>query len=89
MAETQDTAFKRELKQMILDETGKTEIDPDSISDTEALFGVDAPLALDSLDGLQIAVALKQRYGVEVTDSKVLRRVMVNIDTLADFLRSQ
>jgi len=89
MSETQDKAFKLELKTMILEETGKTEIDPDSISDTEALFGADAPLALDSLDGLQIAVALKQQYGVEINDSKVLRRVMSNIETLAEFLRSR
>lgn len=88
MATAVDDGFKLELKRMIVEETGKSEVDPAQITDDEALFGPEAPLELDSLDGLQISVALKQRYGVEINDSKVLRRVMRNIETLADYLHS-
>lgn len=88
MSTVQDSEFKLELKRMIVEETGRSEVDPASISDAEPLFGPEAPLELDSLDGLQISVALKQRYGVEVNDSKLLRRIMSNIDTLSEYLRS-
>jgi acyl carrier protein len=88
MAITADEGFKLELKRMIVEETGKSEVDPAQISDDEPLFGPDAPLELDSLDGLQVSVALKQRYGVEVNDSKLLRRIMRDIDTLADYLQA-
>lgn len=87
MRESSEQQFRLELKQMILDETGKTELTPEDIRDDEPLFGPDASLALDSLDGLQVSVALKQRYGVEITDSKRLRRIMSSIDSLADYLR--
>lgn len=83
---SQDSDLKMELKQMIVDETGKLDVMPEDISDSEALFGPDAPLALDSLDGLQISVALKQRYGIEITDSKRLRRIMTSVDSLAEFI---
>ncbi|MDQ2070000.1 phosphopantetheine-binding protein [Natronospira bacteriovora] len=84
-----DEQLKLELKRMILEETGKDDLSPEDISDDEALFGPDAPLALDSLDGLQISVALKQRYGVEINDSKRLRRIMADINSLTDFLRTR
>ncbi len=83
---SQDSDLKLELKKMIVDETGKLDVMPEDISDSEALFGPDAPLALDSLDGLQISVALKQRYGIEITDSKRLRRIMTSVDSLAEFI---
>jgi acyl carrier protein len=85
---SQDSDLKMELKQMIVDETGKLDVMPEDISDSEALFGPDAPLALDSLDGLQISVALKQRYGIEITDSKRLRRIMTSVDSLAEFINT-
>jgi acyl carrier protein len=85
---SQDSDLKLELKKMIVDETGKLDVMPEDISDSEVLFGPDAPLALDSLDGLQISVALKQRYGIEITDSKRLRRIMTSVDSLAEFINT-
>jgi len=87
MAGAQDADFKRSLKELILRETGKDDLTPEEIADDEALFGPDTTLSLDSLDGLQVSVALKQQFGVELNDSKRLRRVMADINTLADFLR--
>ncbi|MCP1727734.1 acyl carrier protein [Natronospira proteinivora] len=87
MSGSQDDQFKQSLKELILEETGKDELSPEQIADDEALFGPDTSLELDSLDGLQVSVALKQQFGVELNDSKRLRRVMANINTLADFLR--
>ena len=82
-----DRHFKLQLKALIIEETGKEELTPEDIADDQALFGPDSDLALDSLDGLQVSVALKREFGVELNDSKRLRRVMKDINTLADFLR--
>lgn len=53
----------------------------------EPLFGSDSPLQLDSMDALQISMALKEKYGIEVTDSKKIRTIMTSINTLADFIQ--
>jgi len=82
-----DKSFKQELKALIIEETGKDDLPPEDIADDEALFGPESAVGLDSLDGLQVSVALKRVYGVELNDSKRLRRVMKDINTLADFLR--
>jgi len=39
------------------------------------------------MDALQISMALKEKYGVEVTDSKKIRTIMTSINTLADFIQ--
>ncbi len=77
-----------ELKQLIIEECDK-EVEVSDISDDELLFGPDAPLALDSLDALQISVALQQRYGKRLVDSKETRRVMRSVATLAEFLSEE
>jgi acyl carrier protein len=49
----------------------------------EALFGADARLALDSLDALQVAMAVQARYGLRMTDSKETRRALASVACLA------
>ena len=79
--------LKRELKQLIIKECDKEEFTPEAILDDEPLFGSDSPLQLDSMDALQISMALKEKYGIEVTDSKKIRAIMTSINTLADFIQ--
>lgn len=78
-------AFMLELKQMIVEECDK-DVEPAQITDDEALFGPRAPLDLDSLDGLQISMALQTRYGVVITDPKQVRRTLKSVNTLADYI---
>jgi acyl carrier protein len=85
-AGSQDDAFKAELKRLILTACNR-DTDPAAIGDDDSLIGSDSALGLDSLDVLQVNVAIAQRYGVRIDDSKHARRVMKSINTLADFLR--
>ncbi len=82
-------ALKYELKALILKECDKEEFSPEDIDDDAPLFGSDAPLQLDSMDALQISMALKEKYGVEITDSKKIRSIMSSITTLAHFIEAR
>lgn len=83
---SQDHAFKLELKKLIVAACNR-DVAPESISDDEALTGRGGRLELDSLDILQINVAIAQNFGVRIDDSKHALRVMKTINTLADFIR--
>lgn len=85
-AGSQDNAFKLELKKLIVSACNR-DTPPESIGDDDSLIGSDSALGLDSLDVLQVNVAIGQRYGVRIDDSKHARRVMKSINILADFLR--
>lgn len=74
-----------ELKTLVLDAAEKP-MPEGGLSDDEVLFGPDARLALDSLDALQISMAIQQRYGVRMPDSKDTRRALTSIAHLAAHL---
>lgn len=81
-----DTALYDALKQLILVACNRPET-ADAIDVLAPLAGPDSSLGLDSLDILQISLALTQRYGVRLEDSKAARRALKSVATLASFLR--
>jgi len=81
-----DPALKLRLKTLIVREADK-DIAPESIGDDEGLFGPQTRLQLDSIDGLQISMALQTQFGVRISDPKELTRMMRSINTLADQLQ--
>lgn len=83
-----DPDFKLRLKRMIVTEADK-ELAPESIADEAVLFGPQSEVALDSIDALQISMAIHMQFGVRVEDPKQVRRIMANINTLADFLQPE
>ena len=90
MQGSQDKAFKTKLKQLIITECEvQLDMGMDEIDDDAPLFGPDAQLGLDSIDGFQMAIAVQNIFGIKITDGKELRRVMASINTFADFLQPQ
>lgn len=86
MKGSQDPALKLRLKQLIVSEADKS-VAPESVTDDEALFGPDTALQLDSIDGLQISMALQTRFGLRITDPKELVKVMRSVNVLADHVQ--
>ncbi len=74
-----------ELKALVLDAAEKAAPEG-GLTDDELLFGPDSRLALDSLDALQVSMAIQERYGVRMTDSKETRRALASIAHLARHL---
>jgi acyl carrier protein len=83
-----DPVFKLRLKQLIVKEADK-DLEPESIGDDAPLFGPESSVQLDSIDALQISMAIHLQFGVRVEDPKQVRRIMLNIATLADFLQPE
>ena len=74
-----------ELKTLVLEAAEKT-APAGGLGDEELLFGPESRLALDSLDALQISMAVQARFGVRMTDSKETRRALSSIAHLARHL---
>jgi acyl carrier protein len=65
-----------------LDLRGKT---AEQIVDDEPLFG--AGLGLDSLDALQLAMAIEERFGIQVPEGDEAKEIFASVTALADFVR--
>ena len=79
--------LKRTLKAMIVKECDK-DVDPETITNEEQLIG-GGSLNLDSLDALQICMAVQERYGVRIEDGLKARRALRNIDALAETILAE
>ncbi|MBI4808304.1 MAG: acyl carrier protein [Nitrosomonadales bacterium] len=82
-----NAAFRAELKAFILAAVDKVE-PADGLRDDEPWFGPESRLELDSLDALQISMAIQKKYGVRMPDSKDTRRALSSLATLAEHLQT-
>ena len=82
------TDLKSELKAMIVDVLSLEDVSADDIGDTDNLFAEDG-LALDSIDALELGVAIQKSYGVKLDakDDKVARNFQT-VDALAALIES-
>ena len=81
--------IKQEIKEMIIEECEKEEFTADEIKDNVELFSDESGLELDSLDALQISMALQKMYGVRLGDSKEFRRNVTTIEKLAEYIKNE
>jgi acyl carrier protein len=79
--------LKLELKKMIILECQK-ELVPEQIADDAILIGSEGKFDLDSLDALQISLAVQQKYGKRIEGSNETRFALTSINTLADYILS-
>jgi acyl carrier protein len=73
-----------ELKLLIVEALQLEDVDPASISDTDALFG--AGLGLDSIDALELATAIARKYDVEVSQDQATYEAFRSVQHLAEFI---
>jgi acyl carrier protein len=85
MTTTNREQLKLELKEMIIHECQK-ELTPDDIADDASLFGDSSAADLDSLDALQVAMAVQRRYGKRIEGNTETRSALASINALADFI---
>lgn len=77
-----------ELKKLIVTSLKLEDLSPDDINSEEAIF-VDG-LGLDSIDALELGVALRQAYGIKIaTVDKTIKAHFASVRSLARFVQEQ
>lgn len=73
------------LKSVLVEELNLEHLTPGAIDPSRPLFGPEG-LGLDSLDALQIAVAVEERFGVQLPEGERGREVLASLDALVDHI---
>jgi acyl carrier protein len=82
------SALEAEIKKLIVDTLLLEDVAPDEIASSEPLFG--DGLGLDSIDALELALALEARYRVKVEeDAEQNERIFASVEALATFVAEQ
>ncbi|MDY6344273.1 MAG: phosphopantetheine-binding protein [Sphaerochaetaceae bacterium] len=77
--------LKQELKQLIISSLDLEDVKVEDIADDEALFG--EGLELDSIDALELGIAIKKKYGVAFSaENDDNKKYFKSVDTLAQYI---
>ncbi len=76
------TAIKRDIR-LLMVENLMLQIGPEEIGDAQPLFGPGS-VGLDSVDALQLVVALDKAYGLKIADTETARQILQNVNAIAD-----
>jgi len=74
------TDLKARIRQMLVDNL-MLQVQPEEITDELPLFG--EGLGLDSVDALQIVVALDKNFGLKIKDAEMAKGVLKNVNSIA------
>jgi acyl carrier protein len=77
-----------EIKQLLVSELNLAGKTADGIDADAPLFG-NGGLGLDSLDALQIAMLVEEKFGVRVPEGDEARPIFQSVSTLAQFVEKE
>ena len=80
-------SLEKEIKTLIIESLELEDITTDDIQDDESLFI--SGLGLDSIDALELGMALKKKYHVDLSENKEEnKKHFYSVKTIADYIRS-
>lgn len=78
-------ALEDELKRLIVESLGLTDVTPEKIDPTAPLFG--EGLGLDSIDALELAIAIQKKWGVKTkSDDAQNKAIFASVRSLAKYI---
>jgi len=75
------TQLKRRIKEIMV-ENLMLQVTADDITDDKPLFGPEG-LGLDSVDALQLVVALDKNFGLKIPDPAAAKEILQSVNTIA------
>ncbi|MCP4313309.1 MAG: acyl carrier protein [Bacteroidetes bacterium] len=81
--------IKLETRLLILETLNIEDVQPEEISNGVSLLSGENTITIDSIDVLEVVVAIQKRFNVEIRDQNHARHIVNTIDTIAEFIHTQ
>jgi acyl carrier protein len=79
-------SLKTEIKELIIETLNIKNIRAEEVQDDVPLFSPQNALELDSIDAIELVMAIQEKYQVRIADQNVARNVLESINSIADFI---
>jgi len=76
----EEQALKGQIKKLMV-ENLMLRVSEEEIADSQALFGPGS-LGLDSVDALQLVVALDKHFGLKIPDPNAAKEILQNVNSI-------
>lgn len=73
--------LRKQIKEMMIEEL-MLDVETDEITDAMPIFGAEG-LGLDSVDALQLVVAIEKHFGLKVGDAEKAKEILQSVETIA------
>lgn len=78
-----------ELAELIIKFCNVEDVSAEEVPNDVPLIGPDSPFGLDSLDAVEVIVAVQKTYGVRIGGESISREVLSSLNALANFIRKE
>jgi acyl carrier protein len=78
--------LKLEIKKLVLETLKIADVRPEDIDNNASLFENNPVVQLDSVDALEIVMALQRTYNVHIDDQNIGRFIIRSVDSIAEFI---
>jgi len=89
MGDKIETDLKADIKNMIIETLNIEDVTPDDIEDNLPLFGGENTLGLDSIDAIELVMAVQRQYKVRIDDQNLAREVLKDVNSIAEFINKK
>ena len=79
-------SLRTEIKELIIKTLNIKNVKAEQVEDSVPLFSPENILGLDSIDAIEIVMAIQEKYEVRIADQNVARNVLESIDSIAGFI---
>ena len=81
--------IKASTKELILETLNIEDVGPEEILDDVSLLSGENAITIDSIDVLEVVVALQKHFDVSIKDQHHARLIVNSISTIAEFVHKE
>ena len=81
--------IKLEVKKLIVETLNMQGIVPSEIKDDIPLLSGENTIKIDSIDVLELVIAIQKKFNVRLDDQNLARHIINTVDTISDFVYAQ
>jgi acyl carrier protein len=81
--------IKLEVKKLIVETLNMQGIVPSEIKDDIPLLSGENIIKIDSIDVLELVIAIQKKFNVRLDDQNLARHIINTVDTISDFVYTQ
>lgn len=85
--QTMECDLENELVELVIEQCNVEGVAAEDVDHGAPIIGPESPLDLDSLDALEIVVAIQKKYNVRIGGEDTSREILQSFQILADFVR--